>query len=61
MKNWIKYAGFEESHNYFSLARGVFERAVAFYEDHMDEKLYIAFSKFEERQKEVNNICSHFI
>eukprot|EP00057_Strongylocentrotus_purpuratus_P011966 XP_011666440.1 PREDICTED: crooked neck-like protein 1 isoform X3 [Strongylocentrotus purpuratus] len=52
VKNWIKYAGFEESHNYFSLARGVYERAVAFYEDHMDEKLYIAFSKFEERQKE---------
>ena len=55
MKNWIKYAGFEESHNYVGLSRGVFERAVEFYgEDHMDEKLYISFAKFEERQKEVH-------
>ncbi|XP_072167131.1 crooked neck-like protein 1 [Diadema setosum] len=53
VKNWIKFAGFEESHNYIGLARGVFERAVEFFgEDHMNEKLYISFAKFEERQKE---------
>ena len=54
VKNWIKYAGFEESHSYIGLSRGVYERAVEFYgEEHMDEKLYISFAKFEERQKEV--------
>lgn len=35
-------------------ARQVFERAVDFYgEDHMEEKLFLAFGKFEESCKEV--------
>lgn len=55
VKNWIKYARFEEKHGYFAHARKVYERAVAFFGDeHMDEHLYVAFAKFEENQKEVS-------
>lgn len=54
VKNWIKYARFEEKHSYFAHARKVFERAVEFFgEEHMNEHLYVAFAKFEENQKEV--------
>ncbi|PKU29545.1 crooked neck-like protein 1 [Limosa lapponica baueri] len=54
VKNWIKYARFEEKHSYFAHARKVYERAVEFFgEEHMDEQLYVAFAKFEENQKEV--------
>lgn len=54
VKNWIKYARFEEKHCYFAHARKVYERAVEFFgEEHMDEHLYVAFAKFEENQKEV--------
>lgn len=54
VKNWIKYARFEEKHAYFAHARKVYERAVEFFGDeHMDEHLYVAFAKFEENQKEV--------
>lgn len=36
-------------------ARQVFERAVEFYgEEHIEEKLFLAFGKFEENCKEVN-------
>ncbi|XP_033632294.1 crooked neck-like protein 1 [Asterias rubens] len=53
VKNWIRFASFEEHNNYVSSCRKVYERAVEFFgEDNMDEKLYVAFSKFEERQKE---------
>ena len=52
VKNWIKYARFEEKNHYIISARSIYERAVEFYgEDHMDEELFIAFSKFEENQK----------
>lgn len=55
VKNWIKYARFEEKHAYFAHARKVYERAVEFFGDeHMDEHLYVAFAKFEENQKEVS-------
>ncbi|OWK03571.1 hypothetical protein Celaphus_00007586 [Cervus elaphus hippelaphus] len=55
VKNWIKYARFEEKHGYFAHARKVYERAVEFFGDeHMDEHLYVAFAKFEENQKEAN-------
>lgn len=55
VKNWIKYARFEEKHGYFAHARKVYERAVEFFGDeHMDEHLYVAFAKFEENQKEVS-------
>lgn len=53
IKNWIKYARFEEQHGFISGGRKVYERAVEFFgEEMMDEKLYIAFAKFEEGQKE---------
>jgi crooked neck len=53
VKNWIKYSKFEETNGYIIRARRVFERATDFFGDgHMDESLFIAFAKFEERQKE---------
>ena len=53
VKNWIKYAKFEERNGYIIGSRQVYERAVDFYgDDHLDEKLFIAFAKFEEGQKE---------
>lgn len=53
VRNWIKFARFEEQHGFISGARGVFERAVEFFGDElMDEKLYLAFAKFEEGQRE---------
>lgn len=59
VKNWIKYARFEEKHAYFAHARKVYERAVEFFGDeHMDERLYVAFAKFEENQKEVSKLHS---
>ena len=52
VKNWIKYARFEEKNHYIISARSIYERAVEFYgEDRMDEELFIAFAKFEENQK----------
>ncbi|KAF6284199.1 crooked neck pre-mRNA splicing factor 1 [Rhinolophus ferrumequinum] len=57
VKNWIKYARFEEKHGYFAHARKVYERAVEFFGDeHMDERLYVAFAKFEENQKEFERV-----
>ncbi len=54
VKNWIKYAHFEEKHGYIALARKVFERAVEFFgEEHISESLYVAFARYEEKQKEV--------
>ena len=53
VKNWIKYSRFEEAHGYINGSRGVYERAIEFFgEEYMDEKLYIAFAKFEENQRE---------
>ncbi|MBN3270878.1 CRNL1 protein, partial [Polyodon spathula] len=57
VKNWIKYARFEEKHGYIAHGRRVFERAVEFYgEDIMDEQLFVAFAKFEEKQKEFERV-----
>ncbi|XP_059714589.1 crooked neck-like protein 1 [Haemorhous mexicanus] len=57
VKNWIKYACFEEKHSYLAHARKVYERAVEFIgEEHMDERLYVAFAKFEENQKEFERV-----
>lgn len=54
VKNWIKYARFEEKHGYIAHGRKVYERAVEFFgEDHIEENLFVAFAKFEEAQKEV--------
>lgn len=55
VKNWIKYARFEEKHGYIAHGRKVYERAVEFFgEEHVDENLFVAFARFEETQKEVN-------
>lgn len=59
VKNWIKYAKFEEKHSYINSARSIYERAVEFFGEHnVDEKLLIAFAKFEEGQKEVHTYSS---
>jgi len=53
VKNWIRYAKFEEVHGFISNARDVYTRCAEFFGDEdMDERLYIAFAKFEEGQKE---------
>ena len=53
VKNWIRYARFEEQNGYIANARNIFERAVEYFgEEHMDEKLFIAFAKFEEGSRE---------
>lgn len=55
IKNWVRFAKFEEKHGFINSARSVFEKAIQFYGDEgIDEKLYIAFAKFEEMQKEVH-------
>ena len=52
-KNWIRYARFEDSHGFVANARNVYERATEFFGDeYLDEKLYIAFAKFEENCRE---------
>ncbi|KAL6486665.1 hypothetical protein MHYP_G00060570 [Metynnis hypsauchen] len=57
VKNWIKYARFEDKHGYIAHARKVFERAVEFFgEEHIDENLFVAFAKFEEKQKEFERV-----
>ncbi|XP_053594028.1 protein crooked neck-like [Microplitis demolitor] len=53
VKNWIKYARFEANNGFIKGARNVYERAVTFYGDEViDEKLYLAFARFEESQRE---------
>lgn len=55
VKNWIKYARFEEKHGYIAHSRKVYERAVEFFgEEHVEENLFVAFARFEETQKEVS-------
>lgn len=54
VKNWIKYAKFEEKHNYTQSCRRIYERGVEYFgEDNMDERLLVGFAKFEEAQHEV--------
>lgn len=53
-KNWIKWAKFEEEHGTSDLVRDVFGTAVETLGDHfMDEKLFMAYAKFEAKLKEV--------
>ena len=53
VRNWIRYARFEQQHGSIPSARGVFERAVDFFgDDNLDEQLFVAFARFEEQQKE---------
>lgn len=52
--NFYFYFRFEEQNSFIAGARSVFEKAIEFFGDeHINEKLFIAFAKFEERQKEV--------
>ncbi|XP_062857787.1 crooked neck-like protein 1 [Trichomycterus rosablanca] len=57
VKNWIKYARFEDKHGYIAHGRKVFERAVEFFgEEYIDENLFVAFARFEEKQKEFERV-----
>ena len=49
----MKYAKWEERLGAVEQARGVYERAIEFYGDEfLSEDLFIAFARFEERQRE---------
>ncbi len=53
VKNWIRFAKFEEGHGFVRSARSIYERAVEFFgEEFMDERRFLAFAKFVENQKE---------
>ena len=55
VKNWLKYARFEEKNGFINSARRIYERAVEYFgEEHLSENLLISFAKFEEGQKEVS-------
>lgn len=52
-RNWIKWARFEEEYGTSDLVREVFGNAVeALGDDFMDERLFIAYAKFEAKLKE---------
>jgi crooked neck len=52
-KNWIKWAKFEEENGTSDLVRDVYGTAVeTLGDDFMDEKLFMAYAKFEARLKE---------
>jgi crooked neck len=52
-KNWIKWAKFEEDNGTSDLVRDVFGTAVeTLGDDFMDEKLFMAYAKFEAKMKE---------
>jgi len=52
--NYYLIFRFEEQNGFIVGGRSVFEKAVEFFGDeHINENLFIAFAKFEERQKEV--------
>lgn len=53
VKHWIKYARFEETNGFINSSRNVYERAVNFFgDDYISDKLFIAFARFEENQRE---------
>lgn len=55
VKNWIKYARFEEKNHFINSARRIYERAMEYFGEHtIQEQLFIAFAHFEEHQKEVS-------
>ncbi|RKP24063.1 hypothetical protein SYNPS1DRAFT_17693, partial [Syncephalis pseudoplumigaleata] len=52
-KNWLKWVKFEEDLSNIDHAREIFDQAFQFLgDDHMDQKLVIAFAKFETKQRE---------
>ncbi|XP_043472964.1 protein crooked neck [Leptopilina heterotoma] len=57
VKHWIKYARFEENHGFLNGSRKVYERAFVFFGDEsLDDKLVIAFARFEEGQREHDRV-----
>jgi len=64
--NYYFIIRFEEQNGFISGGRSVFEKAIEFFgDDHISENLFIAFARFEERQKEVlkliNTIFFHLL
>ncbi|KAF9366419.1 NineTeen Complex (NTC) component [Mortierella sp. NVP85] len=54
-KNWIKWGEFEEREGSTEKARDIFTRAIEVMgEELMEQRLFIAFAKFETRQKEID-------
>lgn len=54
VKNWIKYARFEQKRGRVASARSIYERAIEFFGDeNLDPQLVVAFAQFEESQHEV--------
>jgi crooked neck len=56
-RTWLKYAKFEEEFGTYALVREVFERAIGtisqtFGDEGLDERLFIAFSRFEAKLKD---------
>lgn len=52
--SFLIFSRFEERNGFISGARKVYERATEFFgEEELDERLFIAFAKFEEGQREV--------
>nr|CAG8474543.1 5916_t:CDS:10 [Entrophospora candida] len=51
-KNWLKWVKFEEGQNNLERCREIFSHAIEILgEDQMDQKIFIAFAKFETRSK----------
>ncbi|PVI07172.1 TPR-like protein [Periconia macrospinosa] len=60
-KNWIKWAKFEEENGTSDLVRDVFGTAVETLGDEfMDEKLFMAYAKFEAKLKEIERARAIF-
>ncbi len=62
VSTWLKWAAFEEKYSpadkRAAATRQVYEQAIQLLgEDANDEKLFIAFARFEERCKEVRELC----
>ena len=58
---WSEIRGLKEINIVVTVgARQIYERAVEFFgEEHMEEKLFLAFGKFEENCKEVSSMCAY--
>lgn len=62
ISNWIKWAEFEEGRGAMNEARSIFERSLDLLEDSPDlePRLFIAFAKFEIRQREIDRARAIF-
>lgn len=57
VKNWLKFAKFEEKNGFLNKARETYERAIEFFGDeYLEERLFVAFAKFEESQREHDRV-----